>query len=405
MLKQFLIITFCLTSSLFSQSKIVLPSIEEILQQPEDSINIGVASLSLSQEFYPEMKPESFLYAFDYLANRFKYFFGQYNKPEDKISALNTFLYAKGYWNDSTTFDYDYNDLKGQKRKNRFINTYIATKKGTCITMPMLYLILAERLDMPMYAVRAPNHFFVRYIPKNKPKNFFENVEATSGGGYSPDKMYIKDMQIPKKGMQTGMYLRTLKKKEYLASLLLINVDEYIKLKQFDKAQHYAELAMKYDSTLATAIWAYGLVHYHRGWDLKEKMQAEIQNEIVITNMTTKNKQQQTPVKPTSSIPEPTVDSENEFKKYSKGLVPETTKSQQQPKTERVQQNQQIITPELYTEIEMIKERYIPLIEKNLEVWYTLKEKAKERGIAFGTQSKFFERQTNKLKQFKKGDH
>jgi len=427
--KKILIVLFCVSSSLFSQtktalSKTILPSIEEILQQPEDSINIGVACLSLAKEFYPTLKHDFFLYAFDYLANRYKHYFGGYTKPDDKIGALNTFIYRKGYWNDSITFDYDRDDLKGKNIDNYYINCYIARKKGNCLTMPMLYLILAERLDIPLYAVRAPNHFFVRYVPKNKPKDVSGNIEATSGGGNASNEMYIKDMQIPKKGIQTGMYLRTLTKKEYIASIMLFNVNQYIERKQFDKAQHYAEIAMQYDSTLVTARWYYGLVHYKRGWYLKEQMQAEIQSEIETSKIIAQNRanmpQSQTSYDPMLSFPNPTNNSQKEYyigntkivngrpqiSYYSVPTPPHNifgefgTGILQEPD---IQQRQQVITPELQNDIEAIRERYLPIIEKNLEVWYTLKEKAKDMGMATGlqTQTSFFKKQTKKLQQFK----
>lgn len=57
--------------------------------------------------------------------------------------------------------------------------------------------------------------------------------------------------------------------------------------------------------------------------------------------------------------------------------------------------------PEPHAEIQMIHDRYISLIDKNLEVWYTYKQKAKEMGMALGPQTKFFRKQSNKLKQFK----
>jgi regulator of sirC expression with transglutaminase-like and TPR domain len=342
----------------------------------------------------------------------FNHHFGYNTDPEKKIRALNSFLYQKGYWNDSITFDYDYDDLQGLNRDNRFINGYLARKKGTCVTMPMLYLILAERLKMPMYAVRAPNHFFVRYFPGESSLNWQANVEATSGGGYSPDEAYVLDMQIPKRGIETGMYLRTLRKKEYLASLLLLNVAEYMEIKQFDKAQQYSELAMKYDSTLATALWAYGLVHYKRALDLRDKMDSEIQTETAMANIVARSHSSAEPMRNKQStspnVPGPTIAAGDEFRKYAAGLIPElpAPKSQQvdQPPT-HADEYRPSMSPELHMEIQMIQDRYLPLINKNLEVWYAYKQKAKDRGIALGPQTKFFLKQSNKLKQYKtKGD-
>jgi len=254
-----------------AQGRMKLPPIEVILQEPDDSIDVGMACLSLAQEFYPELNTGLMLSTLDGLTQRFQHHFGYIVEPEEKIRALNTFLYRKGFWNDSLVFTYDHSDPGAHKRHNRFINGYLSRRKGSCVTMPVLYVILGERLGMPISAVRAPNHFFVRYLPKEAPPTWEANIEATSGGGYSSDREYTMDMTIPKVGITKGMYLRTLTKKEYLASLLLLNVSEYVELKNFDKAERYAALALRYDSTLATAVWARGLVHYHRAKSLEQK--------------------------------------------------------------------------------------------------------------------------------------
>jgi regulator of sirC expression with transglutaminase-like and TPR domain len=271
MWKLLFLLLFWHGAEVHGQVRLRLPAIEKLLEAPEDSINIGQACLSLAQEFYPEMKPHFLLRAFDSLALGFEKYFGFITDPEEKVRALNTFLYRKGPWNDSVVFVYDRSDPGAHKRDNRFINGCMARRKGSCVTMPMLYVILGERLRMPIFAVRAPNHFFVRYLPKVIPRGWQANIEATSGGGCSSDQEYEVDLKIPKVGITKGMYLRTLTKKEYLASLLLINVAEYIECKNFDKAERYADLALRYDSTLATAVWARGLVHYHRAVSLSEK--------------------------------------------------------------------------------------------------------------------------------------
>lgn len=258
-------------------------TIEEILKRDEKDINVGIASLVLAKDFYPELNVDNLLKTFDYLAQRYNYFFGNLTDPDKRIRALNTYLYRPGYWNDSITFLYDDNDLQVTKLENQFINGYISTKHGSCITMPMLYVILGERLGFPIYPVRSAKHFFVRYIPERKIKSFNGNIEATNGGGYISDKEYKDDVLLPVKSIKNGVYLRSLSKKEYIASLLLINANEYLKQKNIDKAKHYLELSIKYDSTFSSAYWNYGLTLFAEARQLEEKLYDEKQN-IISTN-------------------------------------------------------------------------------------------------------------------------
>ena len=194
----------------FSQSSYSGQSVEKLFDLPEEEINIGVASLVLAKEFYPDMNVDFFLYSFDYMAQRFSEVFGQYKNPDERVRALNTYFYKQGFWNDGITFSYDDEDLHVTKLSNRFINGYVATKKGSCITMPLLYVIIGERLGWPIYPVRSAKHFFVRYIPKDLTLNFQQNIETTNGGSYISNEQYKLDVQIPDKAIANGVYLRTL---------------------------------------------------------------------------------------------------------------------------------------------------------------------------------------------------
>jgi hypothetical protein len=82
----------------------------------------------------------------------------------------------------------------------------------------MLYLALADRLGWPIYPVRAPQHFFCRYII-DPDSNKYYDIETTSKGMILDDWVYVDEMKITKDGLKNGCYLRTLTKKEYLASM------------------------------------------------------------------------------------------------------------------------------------------------------------------------------------------
>ncbi len=363
-------------------------TIERILAMPEDSIDIGLTDLVLAKDFYPDLKIKSFLYTFSYMAHRFNYFFGQFTDPDQRIRALNTFIYRKGYWNDSISFHYDDNDLHVTKLSNKFINGYIATKKGSCITMPMLYVILGERLGFPIYASRLPYHFFVRYLPEQEIPKFHENVEATNGGSYVSNKRYQKDLLVPDKAIKNGVYLRTLTKKEYIASLLLINSNEWIVRKNLDKAKYYLELSMKYDSTFSSAYMNYAVIHLEEAMVLEQKMNEERQSEINFYTIydRSRNRNQTNPsykpanlLQQTYKIPEPdlsafqiqVVDNLSNIKnQISSNTLQQASSPQQLP-----------VDPDLSMSLAEITTRYVSLINAKLIVYEKYKQKAEDLGI------------------------
>ncbi|MGD8779554.1 MAG: transglutaminase family protein [Ignavibacteria bacterium] len=393
-------VNFC-----FAQKQYTGQNIEDILKLSEDEINIGIASLVLAKEFYPNLNVQFFLQAFDYLADRYKYYFGKYTSPDDRIGALNTYLYKPGFWNDSITFSYDDDDLQVVKLDNKFINGYIANKKGSCITMPMLYVILGERLGLPIYPVRSAKHFFVRYEPEEFIINFQNNIEATNGGGFISNQQYQEDVLIPEKAIKNGVYLRTLTKKEYIATLLLTNANEYIKQRNIEKAKYYFQLAIKYDPTMSSAYWNYGLIAYGEARQLEEKMWEEKQRAIAVNNLEVRltNKKR----KEESYLPELKKNSQNEPRKniqFTPKLLSEELLQRTEPQAK--EKNNQIderylYQTELQDELMDIEKKYKPLILEKIALYKEYTNKAEELGIVHEFPIEFFEKQVESIKKYK----
>src|SRR6266571_525499 len=110
-----------------------------------------------------------------------------------KLTAIRRYIYESGDWNDRRPFQYDMTDPKGQKLSNRLLASYLDTRRGNCITMPILFLILADRMHLPVALSRAPLHFFIKYIDDVTVQTV--NLETTSGG-YPARDSWIRE-QMP----------------------------------------------------------------------------------------------------------------------------------------------------------------------------------------------------------------
>jgi len=74
----------------------------------------------------------------------------------DKISYFNhVFFDKKGFTGDSK----DYNHPS-----NSFLDTVMQNKKGNPISLSSLYLIIAQKLKLPVYGVNLPQHFVLAYM-------------------------------------------------------------------------------------------------------------------------------------------------------------------------------------------------------------------------------------------------
>lgn len=66
---------------------------------------------------------------------------------------------------------YEIHHFKGDHKNfhsplNSFINTVLETKKGNPLTLSLIYSVIAQELDIPVYGVNLPNHFVLCYMDK-----------------------------------------------------------------------------------------------------------------------------------------------------------------------------------------------------------------------------------------------
>ena len=70
-----------------------------------------------------------------------------HDTTEGKLNGLIQYLYHPGEWNDNKPFQYDLDDPLGTKKpNNKLISNYLKTRKGNCVSMPILVQSLGERL-------------------------------------------------------------------------------------------------------------------------------------------------------------------------------------------------------------------------------------------------------------------
>lgn len=104
-------------------------------------------------------------------------------KPEDIIQTLRTLIHEKE--------GYEYTDHVDEtgvptNPEELFLHGLLNTGKGYCMNLSLLYLIVAQKLDLPLHGVALPNHFFVRY----EHEGVRINIETTERGVSYPDSFY-----------------------------------------------------------------------------------------------------------------------------------------------------------------------------------------------------------------------
>lgn len=86
--------------------------------------------------------------------------------PYDQIKILNSVLFSK--------LKFGANTKNFHSPGNSMINIVLETHKGNPITLCIIYLLVAQKLKMPVYGVNLPNLFIVTY--KEEKNQFYINA-------------------------------------------------------------------------------------------------------------------------------------------------------------------------------------------------------------------------------------
>ncbi|MEP7348341.1 MAG: transglutaminase family protein [Sphingorhabdus sp.] len=164
----------------------------------------------------------------DELASEAKAIAGVGASDVDKLKAVRQVLYDAGLWNRNRPFSYDHEDPLGLNVHNKLLPTYLATRRGNCVSMPVLHIILAEKLGLNVHLSTAPLHMFVRFT--NPQNQHGLSIEPTSGGYPTRDIWYRENLPMSDMAVKQGLYLRTLTKRETIAHMAT-TVMEYLMVK------------------------------------------------------------------------------------------------------------------------------------------------------------------------------
>lgn len=178
-----------------------------------------------------------------------------------KLDILRTVIYEPGYWNNGRPFEYDLTDPMGQNQGAQLLSVYLATRKGNCVSMPILFLAVGERLGLDLTLSIAPLHLFVKYT--DDPSGLTYNLETSSGAGFTRDVWYRRKLPMTDKAIANGVYLKTLSRQETLAVIATPLLDHLLARGRYEEAIAVADVLLEAYPALAYALVKKGTA-YHR---------------------------------------------------------------------------------------------------------------------------------------------
>lgn len=131
-----------------------LESFARALRRPDEDIDLARACLMIAQDAYPSLEPERYLGDIERMALRLRARLPGSPPAEERIVALNEYLFDELGYRGNTDEYYD--------PRNSYLNEVLERRTGIPITLSVLYIELGRRLGLAFEGVSFPGHFLVR---------------------------------------------------------------------------------------------------------------------------------------------------------------------------------------------------------------------------------------------------
>jgi regulator of sirC expression with transglutaminase-like and TPR domain len=199
---------------------------ERLAGLPEAQIDLAEAALTIAREEYPDLDVEEYVNALDTMADELRERLADERYPLRILQGINRYLY------DDLSFrgnDADYYDPR-----NSMLNEVIDRRTGIPITLALVYMEVARRVDFPMVGIGMPGHFLIR--PDRPDMEIF--VDAFHNG----EILFTEDCQL-RLNQTFGrpvplqpMYLESVGPRRFLARMLTNLKLVYLQREELDRS-------------------------------------------------------------------------------------------------------------------------------------------------------------------------
>lgn len=226
------------------------------INQADSQINLDKATLFIAKTEYPDLDIAHYLETLDDMANQVRDRLPDGHYPLKIIQALNQYLYKE------LNFSGNKNDYYNPR--NSFLNDVLDRRVGIPITLSLVYLEIAKRIEFPMEGIGMPGHFLIR--PQFKDVGIF--VDAFHGGEvlFPQDcenllsQIYQRPVEIKEE------FLQPIDKRSFVARMLTNLKGIYLNQSQFEKALETVEWLLMLFPDMPHERRDRGLISYQLGY-------------------------------------------------------------------------------------------------------------------------------------------
>lgn len=132
-----------------------MKALRELLTADETDVTLDMAALDLASIEHPDLDPGPWLGELDRFAMRIAEHMDDLTDGYSFIREANRYLFQELNFHGNETFYYD--------PRNSCLNDVIAFRTGLPISLSLVYMEVARRLEKPVYGIGAPGHFLVQF--------------------------------------------------------------------------------------------------------------------------------------------------------------------------------------------------------------------------------------------------
>jgi hypothetical protein len=261
MSKCILILLVFFTNSLIAKDldRYTLDAVQVLLSTPAPQVDFARTKLTIDKLVDPSIDIEANIARVDAMVTAIEDMAGADASDDQKLRAIRTYIYRAGSWNDNKPFVYDLNDPLGHHIPSKLLPNYMDTKLGNCVSMPFLFIALADRMGLNVTASTAPHHVFVKYT---NVAGQTINLETTSGANPSRDEWIRKNMPMTDMAIQNGVYLKTLSKHETIVVMAMVLIEHAMEEGRYGTVLNLVNVLLPHYPNFADLYLAQGSAAY-----------------------------------------------------------------------------------------------------------------------------------------------
>lgn len=240
------VIIFATVSSVASADAVA--DVERLFEKNLRSFDFARIKFEVDQMIDPSINVAAQLAVVDQMVDDVATMFPAEATGWQKVEALRRYIYQPGPWNDGSAFRYDHDDPYGLDLRNKLMVDYLEDRAGNCITMPLLFVLIGQRLGLDMTLALAPLHVLVKFTDD---QGVTHNLEATSGAGRARDQHYRELLPITDAAVSNGVYLAPLAQDQTIAVIAAVLVENLIAKGRYQEAMDVSDVLLDHHPNFA----------------------------------------------------------------------------------------------------------------------------------------------------------